>query len=471
MTPASNDQRLPGVLRLAAPLIFSFWLRSAFTLVDRFFAGSLESDEHGSLADASQAAIGLATPIEFLMIACWVGTSNGLTKRLSEAMGSGASGKVEQLRAASHRITLVLMAIFLALAALIWFAPTVLAPADEPQVVRQFQLYASVLVGGWALTMFWSVLPDSIVKAHQDTKTTMWAGLISSFSNVAFTALFLFVFGWGILGIALGSVIGRFGGLAYAMHRAAWHERRRLARPDQVDPARFASALKVILAIAIPSGLTYVLMGLEGLAVNEILSSCENARDTLAAWSVFDALGRFFLMPPIAIGVALLPLVSRWRGAGVSAQALQREIRLALVVAAVYAVVAVGPLSYLAIDLVVPYLVDEPSSREWAAQGLLWLPAAVLVNGLAIAVRPLFDAYDRSKTGLFLSAVRSLAVTIPLFLLGGWAAEELGHAPIVGYFAAAVVGGVIGAVLTGWLLVRVGALSLRRSPGSEPRSA
>jgi len=471
VTSAEPDQRLPGVLRLAAPLIFSFWLRSAFTLVDRFFAGSLESDAHGSLADASQAAIGLATPIEFLMIACWVGTSNGLTKRLSEAMGAGASGKVEQLRGVSHRITLALMALFLAIAAVIWFAPTVLAPADEPLVVRQFQLYASVLVAGWALTMFWSILPDSIVKAHQDTKTTMWAGLISSFSNVGLTALFLFAFEWGILGIALGSVFGRFGGLAFALHRAAQHERRRLARPDQVDPARFANALKVVLAIAIPSGLTYVLMGVEGLAVNEILSRSANAQDTLAAWSVFDALGRFFLMPPIAIGVALLPLVARWRGAGVSEAALQREIRLALGVAAVYAVVAVGPLCYLATDLVVPYLVDEPTSRSWASQGLLWLPAAVLLNGLAICVRPLFDAYDRSNTGLFLSAVRSLVVTIPLFVLGGWLAPRFGHPPIVGFYAAAVGAGVVGAVMTAALLVRVGALTLRGAPSTAPRSA
>ena len=102
---------------------------------------------------------------------------------------------------------------------------------------------------------------------------------------------------------------------------------------------------------------------------------------------MFDALGRFFLMPPIAIGVALLPLVARWRGAGVEPAALQREIRLALVVAAVYAVVAVGPLCYVAIDLVVPYLVDEPTSRAWAAQGLLWLPAAVLVNVTLVPIR------------------------------------------------------------------------------------
>lgn len=471
MTAAPDTaRRPPGVLRLAAPLIFSFWLRSAFTLVDRFFAGSLESAEFGSLADASQAAIGLATPIEFLMIACWVGTSNGLTKRLSEALGAGASEKVLQLRAAGHRMAIALSAVFLALGALLWFVPTVLAPADAPEVVQQFRLYAGTLVAGWALTMFWSILPDSIVKAHHDTKTTMWAGLISSLLNVALTALFLFGLGWGIVGIALGSVFGRLGGLAYALMRAAQHERRRLARPDQLDTARFDSALRVILAVAIPSGLTYVLMGVEGLAVNEILSRTENAKLTLAAWSVFDGLGRFFLMPPIAIGVALLPLVARWRGAGVSASLLQHEVRVAIAIASIYAIVLVGPLAYLSIDLVVPHLVDEATSLAWAGTGMLWLPAAVLFNGLAICVRPLFDAYDRSSMGLALSAARSLVVNVPLFLLAGWLAPRLGHPPIAGYFAAAVVGGAIGAALTGALLVRIGVLGRGDRAGGSAAS-
>lgn len=451
----------PGILRLAAPLIFSFWLRAAFTLVDRFFAGSLEDTEFGSLADASQAAIGLTTPIEFLMIACWIGTSNGLTKRLSEAMGQGASAKIAQLRAASVRITLVLAAVFLVLAAVIWFAPTVFAPADEPDVVQQFQIYASVLIGGWALTMFWSILPDSIVKAHHDTKTTMWAGLISSFLNIGLNYLFVFEFGLGIFGIAFSSVIGRFGGLGYAWYRANQHERRRLAAAEGPDTERFESALRVILAIAVPSGLTYVLMGFEGLAINTILRGAEDAKTALAAWSVFDGLGRFFLMPPIAIGVALLPLVARWRGAGATAVALQREVRLAIAAAVVYAVVLVGPLAWLSIDLVIPHLIDEPLSERWASIGMLWLPAVVLFNGVAIAVRPLFDAYDRPKSGLGISAVRSIAVTIPLFLAGGAIAKATGYDVIMGYYAAAVLSGVIGAVITCVALARIGALTIR----------
>ena len=84
----------PSILRLSAPLVVSFWLRSAFAWIDTIFAARLEGLEgREGLGDASIAAIGLAVPFEFLTIACWVGASNGLTTRLAAAMGAGEDGK------------------------------------------------------------------------------------------------------------------------------------------------------------------------------------------------------------------------------------------------------------------------------------------------------------------------------------------------------------------------------------------
>ena len=72
----------PSVLRMAAPLVVSFWMRAAVTLVDTVFASRV--------GDAAVAAIGLTVPFEFVMIAVWVGLSTGLTSGLSRAPHRGA---------------------------------------------------------------------------------------------------------------------------------------------------------------------------------------------------------------------------------------------------------------------------------------------------------------------------------------------------------------------------------------------
>ena len=78
-----------SMLAMTAPLVLSFWMRSAFSFVDTAYAATL--------GDAALAAIGLAIPLEFAMIACWVGLSNGLTSRLSQALGAGEGARIEQL--------------------------------------------------------------------------------------------------------------------------------------------------------------------------------------------------------------------------------------------------------------------------------------------------------------------------------------------------------------------------------------
>ena len=59
----------------------------------------------GRLGDDAVAAVGLTIPLEFLMIAGWVGASTGLTSGLSRAMGAGHDAKVEQYVA--NRITVL----------------------------------------------------------------------------------------------------------------------------------------------------------------------------------------------------------------------------------------------------------------------------------------------------------------------------------------------------------------------------
>ena len=76
----------PSVLRMSAPLIVSFVMRSVFTFVDTIYAAYE--------GDAAVAAIGLTFPFEFVMIAFWIGLSTGLTSALSRAMGAATPVRV-----------------------------------------------------------------------------------------------------------------------------------------------------------------------------------------------------------------------------------------------------------------------------------------------------------------------------------------------------------------------------------------
>lgn len=420
------------LLLLAAPLVVSFWLRATFAWADAAFASLLHAADGTPIGDASIAAIGLTLPFEFLQVALWVGTSNGLTARLAAAMGAGQGARVEQLVRASRRIIMVLIAFFVALAAVMWW---VIPTLDlEPVLRDQFRIYATVLVAGGALTSFWSILPDSLVKAHHDTRTTMWAGIASSVLNVVLNAVFVFVFHWGIFGIALSTVIGRFAGLVYATRRANAHERARRLQPDQRVPGLDPAPVRSILAIAVPSGATYVLMAVESQFVNVMLARIEplaTSTSLLAAWAIYERTVRFMAMPAIATSVAMLPLAARLHGARDYVQ-VRREIGVGVRASFLYVLLLVAPLTYLLGPRLVAELTDAAEARVFAGEAMLWLPLTVAAIAPFMLARSAWDGIGQPLRGLLAALVRSLGLQVPAVWLGLRHHAALGISPMLG---------------------------------------
>lgn len=428
------------LLKLSAPLVVSFWLRSAFAWIDTVFASLLHDQQGVDLGDASIAAIGLTLPLEFLLTAFWVGTSNGLTARLALAMGAGEGQKVEQLKRAAKLIITALGAIFLVVALFVWWS------ADrvglDPVVAKQFRIYATVLMAGSAITSFWSILPDSLVKAHHDTRSTMWAGLYSSLANIALNALFLFVFHWGIFGIALSTVLGRFAGLAYALYRANMHERARTLRPDQQIAGLYRRPIRRILFLAVPSAITFVLMGLESMAVNGILKDLPDSTSLLASWSIFDRSVRFLSMPMIAASVAMLPLAARFYGKG-DCSSIAVELRSGLRAGTIYIVLLVVPLALLLGPQVGAALSDSDVTIALVSQAMFWLPMAVLGLMPFILSRSVFDGLQMPRPGLVAAGIRTVVLVIPLVWLGSRYHDLVGLNVIQGVCAGYMLGTVI----------------------------
>ncbi|MGD8394802.1 MAG: MATE family efflux transporter [Candidatus Eiseniibacteriota bacterium] len=426
---------------MAGPLIISFWMRAIVTFVDTIYASRI--------GDSAVAAIGLTIPFEFLMIALWVGLSTGLTSGLSRAMGGRFGAQVEQYLRVSWRLVWIASPVFTVIGAGIWLLAG--RVGLDPEVAASFRVYGAVLIGGSAFTSFWSIIPDSLVKAHQDTRSTMWAGICTNIINVILNTVFLFVLEWGVFGIALSTVLGRIGGLWYAIVRARWHERRRLAagrddRPE-LDPRPYRS----ILGLAIPSSLTFALMAVETALVNGLLAHMAHATEAIASYSIYYRVVLFALQPVIATGVAMLPYAARRFGEG-DVAGVHRGIRQTVVASAAYALVVVGPIMLIGAPWIATHLAESPLTAAFTTFALRAVPLACLTGALFLLCRPVFEAMGRGGPGLVMAVIRYGVLTAPLAWFGMHTAAGLGEPPlyglIVGLLGAAAIASLIFAV---WL--------------------
>ncbi len=413
----------------------SFVMRAAFTFVDTAYAATI--------GDAAVAAIGLTVPFEFLMIAIWVGLSTGLTAALSRSMTSGEGQKIEQYLDSAWRMVWVISPLFCAFGLLIWFAAPQGSLNDE--VFAGFRVYAAILIGGSAFTSFWSVIPDSIMKAHQDTRSTMWAGIWSNVINLTLNTLFLFVFHWGLFGIALSTVLGRIGGLAYASVRARRHEAARLAAGEHNVPGLDPTPYRTQLGLAIPAGLTFALSSVEMATVNTMLSGLTNATAAIAAYSIYHRVTLFAMNPLIAMSVAMLPFAGRLVGKK-DWQGLRAGIRQALAISVSYSVLVVGPLMVLVGPWLSGALAESAQTAGYTRFALYLVPIACLASVPFFLMRPVFEALGQGKPGLIMAAIRALVLTVPLTWAGRLIAESMGQPGVYGMMLGLLVVGLISSV-------------------------
>jgi Na+-driven multidrug efflux pump len=421
-----------SVLAMAAPLVVSFWMRAAVTLVDTVYASFL--------GDSAVAAIGLTIPLEFLMVAAWVGLSTGLTSVLSSSMGSQRHATVEQYLQVGRRLVWIITPLFTIVGLAVW----ILAPrlGLEAATARSFQIYGAVLIGGSAFTTFWSIIPDSLIKAHQDTRSTMWAGIWSNLINLGLNTLFLFGFHWGMFGIALSTVLGRIGGLVYALIRAQQHETLRRSRvpdgPARPDPAPYRSVLR----LALPSSLTFGLMAAESALINLLLASLRQATAAIAAYSIYSRVLLFALQPVIAASVALLPFAALRYGAG-DCDGIRRALRELGVAAAVYSLAILGPLMLIIAPWLAQRLAESTTTAQYATFALRTVPLACLFGAPFLLCRPVFEAMQRWQPGLVMALVRYVVLTGPLAWLGLVSARGMAQPALFGLICGTLVAGAI----------------------------
>jgi Na+-driven multidrug efflux pump len=457
---APPSAREPGLLALAAPLVVSFTLRSLLTSIDIPYTAWLDEP------DAALAAIGLFFPLEFAFIACWVGSSSALTSHLSRALGEKNEPRLRQLLGASARLLVALMVAFLVLAAATW----ALAPrlGLDPAVVRAFRVYAPIVLAGNALFGLWSVLPDSLVKAHHDTRTTMISGLVSGSLNLALNTLFVPVLGLGLPGLALATCLARLGGLTWATvavrrlersRRAAW-AREPAPLPDLSPRDRLAAQLlpepyRALLVLAVPSTLTYVLVASESVIVNAALSRLPEATPSIAAYALYQRASMLLSMPLVALSVAVLPYVSRRVGEG-RAREVGPALRRGVVAGYTYVLLVATPLCLLGGEALARALGRAAATEALAGAAIQWATPLGLCAVIPFTLaRPTIEALQRGTPGLLLAFLRYALLAAPLALGGIAAARALGREPFLG-----LVGGLIAGSAATSL---VGAVWLRRA--------
>ncbi len=428
-----------NILLQAFPLIMAQFVQLLYNVVDRAYIGHLPGS--GSLP---LTGIGLVFPITTLVAAFTNLFGTGGAPLFAMARGAKQEGKAEKIL--GNTFSLLLACSFLLLLPCYLFKKPVLYAFGASDASYAYaDAYLKIYLIGTPFSMLATGL-NGFINAQGFPRTGMMTIVIGAFLNLVLDPLFLFVFGMGVEGAAIATVISQIVSAVWAVafltgKKAPLHIRRKYMRVE----------LPLAKDIASLGMAGFIMQGtncLVQIVCNATLKT-HGGDLYVGIMTVINSVRDILALPVSGISGAAQPVLSYNYGAKEYGR-VKEGIRFAALLGILYTLAAwlfVIEEPHLLISL---FLQDKAALPIGAAALKLYF-FGFFFMAFQFMGQSTFTALGYSKHAIFFSLFRKVLIVVPLTLL----LPQLGMG-VNGVFAAEPISNAVGGIAsftTMWFLV------------------
>lgn len=212
-------------------------------------AGIIDTLMLSSVGDKAVGAVGTANTYISMFIIMYSIISSGMIAVMTQYIGAGKSGIAYQAR----QIGLVFNAILGVLMSILLFtcSEMILKMVGIADSLRPYAVTYLKIVGGFSILNAIIPIFSSYLRAFGYTRQPLIATLCGNVINLILNAIFLFVFDFGVAGVAFATVISRIFNLATVMIAA----QRKVKAKQEPERIQNIKVLKSIVKVGLPSAL------------------------------------------------------------------------------------------------------------------------------------------------------------------------------------------------------------------------
>ncbi len=314
------------IISFALPLMVGNVFQQLYTVVDTMVVGK-------ALGVGALAALGAADWLNWMML----GTIQGLTQGFGILMAQEfGAGRHERLRKVVGNATVLsaLGALLLLIAGQLVARPVLVLLQTPEEIIGNALLYLRIMFLGIPIVMAYNFLA-TILRSLGDGKTPLHAMIVAALTNIALDLLFVLVFGWGIAGAAVATLIGQLVSSLFCL----WHIRKiemlALKKPDFCMEGYLG---KKLLYLGSPMALQGVIISIGGMIVQFVVNGFGVL--FIAGFTATNKLYGVLEVAATSYGYAMVTYVGQNLGAG-KIDRIRKGVRAALGVATLTSV-AIG---------------------------------------------------------------------------------------------------------------------------------
>ncbi len=408
-TYALEGHPLRVLLTSCGPLALYQALQNIFKILDALMASYIGSDAVSAVSCLSQ--------ITLMITALGTGLAVGGSIKISEAYGQGNYDRVRR-RVATVYTMAVMVSILVALTLIPFAAPFLRLLKTPEELIAAGAGYFRVEI----LTLvvnFFNTVYIAIERSRGHSKRILNINLAVILVKLGLSAVFVYVLQWGLLMIAVATLISQLLMLFYALHSMSRDVGAFRFSPGEVHLKR--DTVVPILNLSYPVTAEKVLFAAGKVVVNA-MSGLYGGR-TVGALGISNNIGGLTTSWHAGFTDGAAPLISQNRGAGKYRRTLQLFYWLVIIE------VAIGAVGLLLVSQCLPWLASvfarsknnfDQSFRDAIIAIHRWEMIGYVTLGIHAAVQALLLGYGYTKLTMIVNVSRVFIFRVPVL----WALQR-----------------------------------------------
>ena len=307
------------ILTFALPLMVGNIFQQLYTVIDTMVVGQV-------LGVGALAAVGAADWTNWMMLGIVQGFTQGFSIRIAQDFGAGKTKRIRKDITASIILSIILAGALLTIGQ-IFLQPLLHIMKTPEGVIGGATLYLRIMFAGIPIVMAYNMLA-SILRAFGDSKSPLYAMVISCIVNVVLDITFVAFWNMGIAGAAIATLIAQSCSAVYCLIAL---KKIRIAKLECEDWKVDKELCLNLMKLGFPMAFQNAIIAIGGM----ILQSVVNGFGVLfiAGFTATNKLYGILEIAATSYGYAMVTYTGQNLGAG-KIDRVKKGLRAAIIVAA-----------------------------------------------------------------------------------------------------------------------------------------
>lgn len=302
-TDLTKGNEFRQILFFSIPLILGQFFQQLYNMVDRIVVGRFVGED-------AIGAVGTSFPVILFTISLIMGIGMGATTVISQLYGAK---QMDRLKKAVSTTLLFygVSSVIVGIAGFFTARPMMVLLQVDPAILEDATLYLQIIFIGMPGSVLYNAYA-SLLRGLGNSKIPMYFLIIATLTNIVLDLLFVIVFGWGVFGVAVATIISQLlSGILSLVYVYKKVDFLRIGKKEWFfDREIFVQSVK----LGVPSAIQQTILSIGFMSIQGLVNSFgKEMTSAITIATTIETIGTLSIMN---IGMALMPFTGQNVGAG-----------------------------------------------------------------------------------------------------------------------------------------------------------